>query len=316
MSEFVSYQDVIKKNRMKTKIVLGIYFIIYTFIGLLLDVIIYNQGDFISSIEKLITFQVFPIATVTMFGIGILGVLIAITMFKRIQLAGSKYKEITPNSNDPDERRLYNIMEELKISANMPYMPKIYLLDEDYMNAFASGWNEKNTMVAITRGLYNKLNREEVAAVMAHELTHIRNEDIKLTLIVGVAANIMLLAVDWIVFMFLKGDSDGAKKAKSILLILHFILPIITVLLQMWLSRSREYMADSGAVELIRNPEAMASALRKISGDYKEHKYRDDNKTRKAAYIFEPDDSLFSTHPSIKSRIEKLIGKNGFKKVL
>jgi heat shock protein HtpX len=76
----------------------------------------------------------------------------------------------------------------------------------------------------------------------------------------------------------------------------------------MWLSRSREYMADSGSVELIRDPSAMASALRKISGDYKENKYNDQNITRKAAYIFESGDSIFSTHPSIKNRIKKLIG--------
>jgi len=306
---YVSYKDVIKENRLKTKIVLGIYLVIYTFIGLLVDVIIHNQGGFMESMKQLITLQVLPVATITMMVIGLLSIFIAIFFFRRIQLSGSSYKEVTEKSTDPEEKQLFNIMEELRLAAGMRYRPKIYIINEDYMNAFASGWDEKNTLVAITRGLMEKLTREEISAVMAHELTHIRNEDVKLTLIVGVAANVMLFVVDWFVLMFLKGESEGAKKAKTILLILHFILPVLTLVLQMWMSRSREYMADSGAVELIRNPEAMASALRKISGDYDKNNYDDDNPTRRAAYIFEKGDSLFSTHPSIENRIKHLIGE-------
>lgn len=312
MNKFVSYKEVIAKNRQKTFIALSIYMLIYLSLGILLDVIILNDGSFLESVERILTFKVFPIATTSLLLFGVISVIVSILFFKRIQLSGEDYKEVTEESKDPEEKQLFNIMEELRISAGMKYRPKIYIIDADYMNAFASGWNEKNTIVAITRGLMRKLNRAEIAAVMGHELTHIRNEDIKITLIVGVATNIMLLVVDWIVFMFLKGESDGAKKAKTILLILHFILPLLTIVLQMWLSRSREYMADSGAVELIGDPEAMANALRKISGDYKKHrnyKDQDTNKTRKASYIFEADDSIFSTHPSIKSRIKHLLGR-------
>ena len=305
---FVSYKKIIEENRKKTYIVLSIYMFIYIFIGLLVDVIIYDYGNLTESLNRLITFQNFPIATVSLLVFGLLSIFISIKLFSRIQLSGEPYLEIKPDNKE--FKFLYNIMEELRISSRMKYSPKLYVIEADYMNAFASGWNEKNTMVAITTGLLNKLNREEIAAVLAHELTHIRNEDIKLTLVIGVTTNLMLFVVDWFVLMFLNGKSEGANKAKNILFILHFILPIITILLQMWLSRSREYMADSGAVELTRQPEAMANALRKISGDYKENKYEDTNPTRKAAYIFEPEDSFFSTHPSIKNRIKKLIGKN------
>jgi len=304
---FSSYRNIIKQNRRKTIIVLTIYLFIYLFLGLLVDVILHDQGSFIDSMQQLITLQVFPIATTILLAIGFLSIFVSIFFFKRIQLAGEKYIEV--DENNKEYRQLYNIMEELKIAASMRYMPKIYIIEANYMNAFASGWSEKNTMVAITRGLLNKLNREEIAAVMAHELSHIRHEDIKLTLVVGVTTNIMLFVVDWFVLMFLDGKSEGAKKAKTILLILHFILPLLTIVLQMWLSRSREYMADAGSVELIRNPEAMASALRKISGDYENNKYKDKNVTRKAAYIFQKGDSLFSTHPSIKNRITKLLGE-------
>lgn len=305
---FVSYSDVIKANRRKTKIVIFIYLCIYLFLGSLVDVVLLDQGSLMESLSRLVSMEVFPIATAGMVGMGLLTVFIAIKFFKRIQLAGEEYLEV--DENNLEYRQLYNIMEELKLAASMNYMPKIYIIEADYMNAFASGWSEDNTMVAITRGLLSKLNREEIAAVMAHELSHIRNEDIKLTLVIGVATNLMLFVVDWIVLMFLNGKSEGAKNAKMILWVMHFILPLLTIVLQMWLSRSREYMADAGAVELIRNPEAMASALRKISGDYEENKYdEDNNETRKAAYIFQSGDSLFSTHPAVKNRIEKLIGK-------
>jgi len=301
----ISYQDVISENRKKTKIVLFIYLVIYASLGFLLDIVLLNEGGFIESLKKLYTFEAMPIATISLFAFGIISIIISIKMFSRIQLSGEKNIEITEDTKEFKD--IFNIVEELKIAAGMKYMPKIYLIEADYMNAFASGWSEDNTLVAVTRGLYNKLSRAELTAVMAHEMTHIRNEDIKLTLIIGVVTNLMLFVVDWLAFFMLRNNnSEGAKKARMILLVLHFVLPILTIVLQMWLSRSREYMADAGAVELSRDPNAMANALRKISEDYEESNEEDSNTTRKAAYIFVKGDSFFSTHPSIKNRIKKL----------
>ena len=310
----MNYAHISQQNSFKTKIVLAIYFAIYLFIGLLIDVIILNQPSLTHSLELLITLQVTPYATIILFGIGAVSLMVAITSFARIQLSGEEYIEITEQNTSHGSpyakyREFYNIMEGLKISANMQYMPKLYVINANYMNAFASGWTPNNTLVAITSSLWDKLNRQEREAVLAHELTHIKNADIKLTLIVGVASNIMLFVLNWIVYIFLRGSrSGGAQKARMILLILQLILPIVTVILQMWMSRSREYMADAGAVELIRDPRAMASALRKISNDYDANDYsqEDDNPTRKEAYIFQKGDSIFSTHPSIKNRLKKL----------
>lgn len=299
------FKEVIKKNRFKTKIVLAIYLSIYVFIGLLVDVILYDQGDLLSSLLLLVKFQVIPYATLSMLFIGAISMVITIFMFKSIQLSGDDYIEVSENNKE--YKQLYNIVEGLKLAANLRYMPKIYIIKANYMNAFASGWSEKNSMVAITEGLMQKLNREEIEAVMAHELTHIRNEDIKLTLVIGILSNIMLLAVNGLVRIFLKSNSKGAQQAKMILFIFQFILPIITLLLQMWLSRSREYMADAGAVELSRNPNAMANALKKISGDYNKYEYENSNPTRKMAYIFQKGDSMFSTHPDVKNRIDKIM---------
>jgi len=303
----MNYRDIIKRNRRKTKIVLGIYLMIYTFIGLMLDMVISNQHNisFLEALNNLVTFKIFPIGTFILFGIGIITILISIKIFTRILLDGEENIEV--DENNREYRDLYNIIEELKISAGMKYIPKIYVIKADYLNAFASGWNEDNTLVAVTEGLINKLTRAELSAVMAHEMTHIRNEDVKLTLLIGVTTNVMLFVVNYITFL-IGGNSRNAQIAKTILIVFQFILPIITILLQMYLSRSREYMADSGAVELTRDNQAMANALRKISGYYDEHEVEDNNKSRKSAYIFVKGDSLFSTHPNIKNRIDKCLG--------
>lgn len=95
-----------------------------------------------------------------------------------------------------EEKKLYNVIEEMKVAAGLSFMPKVYIIEADYMNAFASGLSEKSAMVAITRGLMNKLDRAELQAVMAHELSHIRHQDIKLTMMASVLSNIMLIIVD------------------------------------------------------------------------------------------------------------------------
>jgi len=301
----MNYREIINKNRYKTKIALFLYLLIYIFIGFLLDIVISNSTSMTDTLYKIIHLEQLPIATISMLLFGFVSIIVSIFFFERIQLSGESYVKI--EKDNKEYKDLYNILEELKIAAGLKYMPKLYVIKASYMNAFASGWNEKNTMIAITEGLYEKLNRAELSAVIGHELTHIRNEDIKLTLVVGVVTNIMLFVTDWISFIIFRGNNnDGAKSAKLILLVLHFVLPILTLVIQMWLSRSREYMADAGSVELIRDPKAMASALKKISLDYHANDYHDNNVTRKAAYIFEKGDNLFSTHPSIKNRIKKL----------
>jgi len=307
-----NFRDVIEENQKKTKIVLGIYFVLYAIIGLLVDIVILGgEGSLSSAFLSLITFQNIPFFTIGMLIFAVITVIISIKAFAKIQLSGEE--NILVDSDNKEYRDLYNMVEEMKIAANMSYMPDVYIIEADYMNAFASGWSEDNTMIAVTRGLYDKLNRQELSAVVAHELTHIRNEDIKLTLVVGVATNIMLMVVQYAFYMFLgRNDRGGsASKARMILTVLNFVLPVLTLVLQMWMSRTREYMADAGSVELSRDPDSMIGALKKISGDYDDNDYEDDdNATRRAAYIFDSGISLFSTHPSIESRIDKIKGED------
>ena len=237
-------------------------------------------------------------------------VFFSITNFSSIMLAGNLYKEITHKQDSTLERRIYAILESLTKRANLHFIPKLYIIDAPYMNAFASGWNEKNSLIALTTTLIQKLDMLELEAVIAHELSHIRHGDIRLTLCVGILSNILLLVSNWVVFLFLgKNHKEGANLARNILFILQFILPIFTLLLQMYLSRTREYMADSGAAWLMKDPKPLIRALQKIEQNYAQNDYSkiDSNPTRQAAYIFS--DAL-STHPSTKNRIATLLGKH------
>lgn len=308
----IAYKKAIESNSFKTKMVMLVYFCIYTVIGLLVDIVITNQETLIGGFQALLTFQVIPKATIIMSIIGVVSIFLVMTFGEKFIMAGMDYRVLDPNGDlTKDEALLIDIVEELRIAAGMSKSPKVCMIEADYMNAFATGWTEDNALVAITTKLFYTLNRDEITAVMAHELTHVRNGDVKLTLVVGVLSNIMLLAANIFtrIFMFGKDRKDGAQAAAMILLVLQFVLPLITMALQMFLSRKREYMADAGAVELTRDPEAMANALLKISGDYSDNKEDDENSSlRSAAYIVSGD-GWFSTHPSIKNRVESL----GFK---
>lgn len=331
----ISYRQVLKNNDRKTYFVVSIFLMLYLFIGLVADIIFKlstipkqpyvigesitkNKVEFGDLFMGLITFQSIPIFTLLMITLGIISVLVALSFNDKLMLWGSEYKEINGSGLgvSKEEKQLYNIVEELKIAANLSYMPKVYIIEADYLNAFASGYSEKSAMIGITTGLMNRLTRSEVQAVMAHEISHIKHMDIKLTLFVGVLSNLMLLVVDLLFeLMHLtnrKSSDNSPAKTVAILLVfaLKIFMPIITVVLTLFLSRTREYMADAGAVKLTRDPESMASALIKIQKDYNENDYEDTGVAiRKASYIYNPLKSfsdVFSTHPSVEKRLSIL----------
>jgi heat shock protein HtpX len=218
----------------------------------------------------------------------------------------------------------------MKIAAGLRFMPHVFIIEADYMNAFASGYSEKSAMVAITRGLMQKLNRDELQAVMAHELSHIRHLDIKLTLTASLLANMTLIVLD---LLFQNAIFNSRREGRSrdsllaIIMLLRFLLPLLSILLLLYLSRTREYMADAGAVELMRTPSPLANALMKINQDYQRHydtysmtyAYTPHENIRREAYIFDPIQAglqgpssisdFFSTHPTLSNRLKAL----GFK---
>lgn len=304
------FDRIIKENQFKTNCVIALYVLIFTLIGLLVDIVRINANTLGGGFYSLLTLQEFPLVTLTLFGIAFVIVLFTISNFKQILLSGSEYKEVLAGSEaSVQEKNLTKMLDELVAVANLPFRPKLYIMDAPYMNAFASGWNADNSLIALTTTLIRNLNYNEQKAVMAHELSHIRHGDIRLTLMVGVLSNIMLLVVNYGVYMFLGNSKEkGANAARMILLILQFVLPLLTLVLQMFLSRSREYMADSGAAYLMGNSAPMIQALQKISGNYAQSDFSqsDRNPTRQALYIFSAGE-LFSTHPSIENRIQALL---------
>jgi heat shock protein HtpX len=221
---------------------------------------------------------------------------------------GSKPLERTHN------KRVYNLVENLCISQGMT-MPKIYIIDDDSLNAFASGITQATYSISFSRGILEKLNDEELEGVIGHELTHIRNRDTRVLIIsiifVGVFAFLAEMAFRSLRF-------SGSKKGKGgviilIAIVLTAIAYLISMLLRFGISRSREYLADAGSAEMTKNPHALASALRKISGD----PFIEAVESRDVSQLFIDNpspsarksaswDNLFATHPPIEKRIELL----------
>lgn len=338
-----NWRDQIRMNQKRTRFVIASFILLYMIVGFVIDCLIVSStsgtqhmitdtGRVIIThtplpdiIISLLTLQIVPLATIVLGCIAIIALWITYSFHDKIMLLGTEYKQVDERCTDPLERQLYNVVEEMKVASGLSFLPKIFIIEADYMNAFASGYSEKSAMVAITRGLLTKLNRAEMQAVMAHELSHIRHMDIKLTLTVAVLTNIMLIAVD-IVFrgVLYSRNRREDNKLLIVVMLLRIFLPLVTILLSLYLSRTREYMADAGCVELMRDNEPLAHALMKIHQDYQSNSNRYAQElshtahedVRRAAYIFDPTvagfnsamplSGLFSTHPPIEKRLAAL----------
>jgi heat shock protein HtpX len=217
-----------------------------------------------------------------------------------------------------ENKRIYNLVENLCISVGMP-MPKVNIIEDDSLNAFASGLSPKSYTVSLSRGIINKLDDRELEAVIAHELTHIRNRDVRLLIISIVFVGIFAFISETLFRTIRFGSISRGKKGNGgaailIALLLAIIGYLIATLFRFALSRKREYLADAGSAELTRNPLALASALRKISNDPTiEAVKRNDvaqmfienpqSELKNSSFSFS---TLFATHPPIKKRIEIL----------
>ncbi|MCU0456980.1 MAG: M48 family metallopeptidase [Bacteroidales bacterium] len=217
-----------------------------------------------------------------------------------------------------ENKRVYNLVENLCISRGMT-MPKVSIIEDDSLNAFASGINEKTYTVSLSRGIINKLNDQELEAVIAHELTHIRNRDVRLLILSIVFVGIFAFISEAIFRSMRFGGLSRGKKGSGgaailIALVLALIGYLIASLFRFALSRKREYLADAGSAELTRNPLALASALRKISSDPTIEAVK--RKDVAQMFIENPQvelkkssfsmGALFATHPPIQKRIEIL----------
>jgi len=209
---------------------------------------------------------------------------------------------------------LYRIVEELCMKANLP-MPRVYLIEESAPNAFATGRNEKHAVVAATTGLLERLNREEIEAVFAHELGHVKNRDILIGSIAAtIAGAVMMLAsmAKWaaIFGMGRSGGDDNNSGGILGLVAMIIVAPLAAMLIQMAISRSREYLADASGAHFSGKPYALASALEKIS-NYTQRIPMEASPSTAHMFIINPLSgkafmNLFSTHPPVEERIARL----------
>jgi heat shock protein HtpX len=233
----------------------------------------------------------------------------------RLMLTASRAKEITHD----DAPVLFNVVEEMAIAAGLP-VPKVYIIDDSAPNAFATGRDPEHASIAVTSGLLKKLDRDELQGVIAHEMSHVGNFDIRYAMLVGILVGTTVLISDF----FLRGlwfgggrggRREGGGQAQIIMLVVAILLailaPLFARLLQLSISRQREYLADATAVQLTRNPKGLADALQKISGDREVLEAA--NRATAHLYIVNPIKKfekrargLFSTHPPIEERIKIL----------
>ncbi len=206
-----------------------------------------------------------------------------------------------------DNMRVYNLTENLCMSIGMK-MPKLQIIDTPVLNAYASGINEKTYSVTLTTGIIEALEDDELEAVIAHELTHIQNRDVRLLIISIIFVGIFSFLVEMLFRSVIYGGGRKRDKDDNKLVIIALIIAaiayLLTILFKFALSRKREYLADAGAVEMTRNTKAMANALRKISGNAELDVKSDD--VKQLFIHYKAVGGLFATHPPIEKRIAVL----------
>jgi heat shock protein HtpX len=217
-----------------------------------------------------------------------------------------------------NNKEIYRLVENLCITAGLP-MPKIYVIESEAMNAFATGRNPKNAVIALTTGLVNKLEKSELEGVIAHELSHIGNRDILLATIVIVMVGFVTILADlfrrWSIFGGRRRRSDNDQVGAIIMIVavvFSILSPLVATVIQLAISRKRELLADADAGLLTRYPEGLARALEKISSDPNQlqtansmtsHLYiADPMKKKKVSFL----KKLFMTHPPVQERVRAL----------
>ena len=291
----------IASNKRKTWVLLIVFFLLLAIVGYAVGYLFMNSGIWG--------------VTVAM----ILGFIYALTMIfqsTEIVMSMNGAREVDRN----EEPVLYHVVEDMAMVAQIP-MPRVYVIDDPGLNAFATGSNPQNAAVAATSGLLEIMNREELEAVIGHEVSHIRNLDIRIsTIAVALASAITLLSSMAGRMMWWGGasrsrrsndrDGGGIEVIMLVVSLLAIVLaPLAATLVQLAISRQREFLADASSVELTRNPQGMINALLKLDNSQPMSHHVDDASS--ALYINDPQKpgflkKLFYTHPPISERIERL----------
>lgn len=286
------YNHAISDNKRNTVIVMILFILLVGFLGLAV-------GYFANSMEYAIC--------ITIFGV----VYAFIQYFLSMRLAIAMTGAIKVDRKVPEQKRLYNIVESLSIQLNLP-MPEVYIIEDPAPNAFAAGRDPKHSIVCATSGIIELMNDSELEAVMAHEMGHVQNYDIRVsTIAFGLASAVALISDLGLRLTFFSDDDD--REIQPIVYVVSFIAiilaPVIALMIQMAISRQREYLADATSAKNTSNPDAMISALKKLEG----HERPMEKQSSATSHMFflnplKPGffSKMLSTHPPLEDRIKRL----------
>ncbi len=302
MEKKILVEDHIRKNKRKTIIICGLMALLFVGIVFSVGFILFGGNVYISLAFAL------PIA------VGY----VAITYSISVPAVLSAAKARPANPQNRNEKLLIHRVEEMSIASGLP-MPKVYVQESPYINAFATGKDPEHSVICATTGAIRKLNQEELGGVIAHEMSHIKNYDIRLmTVTISVVGAISLIAeiLFWSMFWGGAGRGRGRGEGQALFIIIAILFailaPIFARLTYLAISRRREYLADSTGAYLSRNPEGLAKALEKIREDHPKQKPKG-SKTVAPLYISNPfkaqasgKASFWSTHPPLDERIKRL----------
>ena len=289
------YED-IKKNKIKT---IGIVFGFLTMITLIIYYIcnVFGYSEYSIVIALMIS---------------IVSTILTYYNCDKVVLASVKARPATRE----EDLQLTNILDALMITSGLTNKPRLYIVDSMQPNAFATGRNPENAIICVTTGLIGKLNYYELEGVVAHELAHIKNYDIMVSAVVSVMAGFIVMLSDWFLRITLRRKRNNDDNANPVIMIIGLIClivsPIVSQLIQLAVSRRREYLADATAVSFTRNPDGLISALIKISSDDTIMEAASEGSAH--MFIVTPfknkrkinKSSLFSTHPAIEERIQAI----------
>ena len=313
----LTFIDLIARNRRSSTLLMMLMILLAALMGSVIAAAFMAYGSGAGALEELIPSAVLG---------GLAALLVALGAAAWSWYGGASailaFSGAQPVSRETD-LELYNVVEEMAIAAGLP-MPRVYIIPDTAMNAFATGRDPQHAAVAITLGLRQKLTRDELQGVIAHEIAHVRHLDIRFSMLMATMVGLIVFAADafWRIIRYAprgrKGKEGGAAVIVLLVIavLLSIIAPILARVIQMAYSREREYLADAGAVELTRNPEGLASALQKLADD-------DDplvdsanrgtahmfivNPLRKMRQAHQRINSMMSSHPPIQDRVARLL---------
>jgi heat shock protein HtpX len=315
MAAYGLYTHIQSNKRRSVALLIGLFFLVYVLVfagALLAEALTTNAPlDYMIRAAEFDFVMALPWATLGT----LVWIAIAYKFHQSMIDAVTGAREVTR----AEEPRLYNLLENLCISRGIP-TPKLRIADDNALNAFATGLNEKQYSITVTRGLIAALNDAELESVLGHELTHIRNGDVRMLVIAVVIAGVISFFGELVFRIFFqnmlwgggrRSSGDDRKSGAGIAIVIAIaiiaLVWILSVVIRFALSRQREYLADSGSVELTKNPDAMISALRKIEG---RGEIPGANSAVMEMCIDNPREgfsNVFDTHPSVEKRVEALV---------